>query len=652
MPTFLIDILRGISGFLDMLIFGALELVYRYFFEMVSIDFISSAIVAQFYSRFQLIIGVFVLFQLAMTIIKGIVNPDTFTDSKAGIGNIITRIFVALTILTLLVPINFGSPRNDFEQKVKDNGLLFGTLYSLQKRILENKTIEQLIFGNQGNNYSSDVKEAARVFTSTVIKCFYRINNKENQIIQSDNAKTCDNYDYSKYAGTISPTDLPEMATAKCGILSSTYAYSYFPLFSSAIALVILFFFVSFTIDVVVRAAKLGILRLIAPIPAITYMNPTGAKDNAFNSWTKLLISTYIDLFVRLATIYAVMFMADMVLHNSDFLGLGSADLFGKLIIVIALLKFAKEAPKFFKEALGLKGDGGDLFGGIASAIGVGGAIAAVAPSAISNAATNYRMSKEENAELHKGQTLRNAGRNILAAGGGLVGGALASGIDATKKNASWSTVTDSAAKRNAVRETHSTALGRFRSGIYSTFTGQGKSEQANKELEANKNAKKALADYKSVLEDKALEQKTVYGEYEGRIYNYRKLEHALNIALQSDSNEFVYDDGEHRYTLDKRQFDTNTMTEIKKKQTEAYSDLLLRAENMNNADFVTAHGTEYNALEVAKKAAKDASISAYQGYYGETKSQLGDISSKITKAETSMEEIMKRANDRQVKKK
>ena len=58
-----------------------------------------------------------------------------------------------------------------------------------------------------------------------------------------------------------------------------------------------------FTVDVAVRAIKLAILRIIAPVPIITYITPGAEKDGAFGNWVKTLTSTYIDLFIRLAII-------------------------------------------------------------------------------------------------------------------------------------------------------------------------------------------------------------------------------------------------------------------------------------------------------------------------------------------------------------
>ena len=58
---------------------------------------------------------------------------------------------------------------------------------------------------------------------------------------------------------------------------------------------------------------KLIILRMIAPIPVISYIEPKSAKDGAFSHWTKTFISTWAELFINLALIYFIVYMIDML---------------------------------------------------------------------------------------------------------------------------------------------------------------------------------------------------------------------------------------------------------------------------------------------------------------------------------------------------
>jgi len=133
------------------------------------------------------------------------------------------------------------------------------------------------------------------------------------------------------------------------------------------------FLMVGFCIDVAIRAFKLVILRMIAPIPVISYINPKSAKDGAFSAWSKALISTWIDLFTRLGILYFVLYMIDTIILKGNF-ELGDLGFFRNAVVIafliIGLLFFARQAPKFIMDILGIKGGKG-------LGIGLGGMLAA-----------------------------------------------------------------------------------------------------------------------------------------------------------------------------------------------------------------------------------------------------------------------------------
>ena len=120
---------RTYLGMVDFAVYYLLRYAYELFFNVATSNFLNGEIIFSVFSRIQLIIGIFMMFQLTMTIIKGIVNPDSFTDGKTGFGNIVTRIVISLTLLTLLVPLNIASPSNKYERHINNSGILFGTLY-------------------------------------------------------------------------------------------------------------------------------------------------------------------------------------------------------------------------------------------------------------------------------------------------------------------------------------------------------------------------------------------------------------------------------------------------------------------------------------------------------------------------------------------
>ena len=458
------DYIRQLISVFDYVAYFFLSFTYQLFYNIVNFNFLDGKMIFSLFSRIQLIIGVFMMFQLAITILKGIINPDTFTDGKTGAGNLVMRIAVSLTLLAMLVPINIPNPHNEYEKQINNSGILFGTLYSLQHRILKNNTIGKLIFGNDDTDYTSSNPDdslfvAGNQFSTTLVKSFYVLNVDDNGdfVCPSEEDDYVDNYNNTdeNYANII------YLATAKCnsngdvnGILSvvgmaatatghlevsiplgiasyftgeEAYVVMMVPFISTLAAVVIAILLIMMSFEVAVRALKLMSLQLMAPIPIISYMDPKGGKDGAFNSWVKLLSSTYLELFVRLAVIYLVMDIISMLTKKiPDLLAETASSGDGLVvnffivrytivILIIALLIFAKNAPKFFKQMLGIKDNGGKFFSAFGDAMGLGIAVAGAIGSYNNSRMANYEAD-EANAKIAKRRSLIAGGMSAEAA--------------------------------------------------------------------------------------------------------------------------------------------------------------------------------------------------------------------------------------------
>lgn len=425
------DLGRLIQQLMNWGVYVLLAGMYQVFFNVASAQLFESETIKNFYGRVQLIIGVFMVFKLAVSILQGIMDPDKFMNPKEGFGNFITRVVVALALLTVIVPINIPDVENanSFEKYLNNNGLLFGTLYSLQDRILSNNTLGRLILGttdNATNTESPDttgmteaeiqqqkLTRSSRIFTSTILKAFLKINllppevrdnddetNKENWYcgsnLDDDGKKAIESYQQLD----VDPTTLlsMEVLTADCKVNDSIFDYlrnavSWIPILggfventryvfafnwlaSAIVGIVFLIILIGFTIDIAVRSIKLAVLRLLAPIPIISYIEPKSSKDGGmFSSWVKALTSTYLDLFLRLAIVYFVIFLIQDMIANGIVINEtgGLVGGFSIIFIMLGLFFFAKMAPKFIKDALGLKGSMSNI--GLSGILGAAGAI-------------------------------------------------------------------------------------------------------------------------------------------------------------------------------------------------------------------------------------------------------------------------------------
>lgn len=370
--------LRWLFAVFDMVIYFLISVVYQILFTIADSSILSSEYVKAFYDRFQIIIGVTMIFKLAISTLNYVVNPDAISDKKAGAGNMIVRIIGMLAMYTAIMPLSIPSASaNSYEAYLNDYGLLFGTMYSLQYRILSTNTIDKLILGTTsgGGTGSQSIKDGGNAFATNLLKTYIRPNTEcKSNAVDYDNINT--------------PLELMGYITEGCGsnkFGKDYYDLAYFPVISTVVGAIIIYILVYFCIDVAIRTLKLAILRIIAPVPIISYIDPKSSEKGAFANWIKQIISTFAQLFIILAIIYFAFdiigrifdpttTVLDLPINN----GVDSVvNDFATILIILAVLLFARQAPKFIMDVLGIKGTGligiSGALGGLGAALGGGG---------------------------------------------------------------------------------------------------------------------------------------------------------------------------------------------------------------------------------------------------------------------------------------
>ena len=371
---------RMIMSLLDSIGVALLGAIYKIFYMVANATIIKGEVIKVFYSRIQLILGIIMIFKLAMTILNIIINPDIIKDQKQGTGKVVTRIVVALFMLTLVIPINIPNAKtNSLNAYINDHGILFGFLYKTQDTILSENIIAKLVLGVPSDSSTSlsvnNLDDVGNTMASTVLKVFVRINVKDEEAPICDNENkgdpcpnvVCpDEVNASHYAeDNVDPQIILDHINEDCGSGSDhRYAFVYTPFLGAVFMIIMALIIAGFTVDIAVRAIKLAVLRLIAPVPIISYINPPKQGGGAFDNWTKSLISTYVDLFVRLAIVYFGLFLIRSLLDtgldvfggdvasNAPVFYVGMAFIF----IILGILVFMKQAPQFIKDVLGIKG--------------------------------------------------------------------------------------------------------------------------------------------------------------------------------------------------------------------------------------------------------------------------------------------------------
>ncbi len=565
------ELFRSFFSVIDTVIYFVISGIYQVFFNIANSTLISGELIKAFFTRVQLILGIIILFKLAISLISGIINPDTMIDSKNGFSKIVTRIVTALIMLILIVPLNIPEEaitNGSYESQLNNNGILFGTMYEFQSRILSQNTLAKLILNKDVSMSESTTNEtmadAGRELASTILKTFITVNlvseeaesrikntsdylEPSNRMCQDDDSTDIvDTYLLTNNVRTI--LNLTSNYCGSSGVAgigsNGHFVFNYSFLISTIVGILFIIIMAGFTLDMTIRAFKLAILRLIAPVPIISYIDPK-SDNGAFGAWSKTVASTYIDIFIRVAVVYFIIFVIDSFSRTGIVLevGTGPIGIFSILFIFLGLFFFAKEAPKFITDSLGIKNPKG-IFSGVGKILGLGAAMAGSVGSGIAAGRASYMADGANDKEHTKGRIAKNVGAGILGAGTGFFSGARAA---ADAKDHRVKAAFEAMSKRNsttlAAGDAGSTAAGRAGSSLSRILFGETAAAAGNREI-ANLEAQKAALDaIKARMSSEMVKQDWTYGDIGGALSginaNYKKFKAAMDAAAAAGKEDF-----------------------------------------------------------------------------------------------------------------
>ena len=354
----------GFFATLDRIAYTIFSWVMQAVFDIANAEIINSSVYDDFQKRVYVILGIFMLFKVTISLLTYLVSPDKINDKERGMAKMVTRTIVVICMLA-------GLP------------FAFNLLDKAQPILLE--ALPRIIIGK--NTSTSTTTNQMEGIADTISWTTFQLSlNEETVNLMGDN-------NINTVEGATSVITEPTATD------NSKYKYFYIPVVGTVIAVIMTFLMVGFCIDIAIRSFKLIILRMIAPIPVISYIDPKSAKDGAFSNWTKSLISTWLDLFIRLGILYFVLYMIDAVILSWNF-NLGNIGFFRNAVVVlfliIGLLFFARQAPKFISDALGIKNSKG-LGVGLGGMLAAGGAL--LGGAGLAGAAMAGMTAMNENAD-------------------------------------------------------------------------------------------------------------------------------------------------------------------------------------------------------------------------------------------------------------
>lgn len=132
------------------------------------------------------------------------------------------------------------------------------------------------------------------------------------------------------------------------------FVFDYNFLTATLVGLIVTFLLIVICVDIGIRTVKLAFLQVIAPIPVVSYVDVKDSK--LFNAWVKESITTYLQLFIRLAVVFFSVLLFKMIM---DAVTQNSAIV--NVFMIIGVLLFAFQMPKLLCDLFNLNKENGFL---------------------------------------------------------------------------------------------------------------------------------------------------------------------------------------------------------------------------------------------------------------------------------------------------
>lgn len=436
----MIGIIYHLFALIDSIIYGLASSLFRIIFDLASTPFFKDEQILTVANRIYIVVGVLMLFKLVISAVQYLINPDVFDDKEKGLGGVLKKTAISIGLI-VVVP------------------TIFQFLMAVQGPII--KTLPSVILGT---NPSERVDDTSIGFDLSfqVLSAFVVPNPGKGGSVSNVSGEIHDLWSFNAYVHKNCPTSIFQLGSME------NCTYNYKIILSTICGGFLCYVLLSMVLDIAIRTIKMGIVQILAPIPISSYMF---SKDG-LNKFVKTASTVYFDLFIRMGIVYFIIFALQQMfaengairILNGAGAGVGNTgDGFRTIVVNIAiifgLLMFAKNAPKFISELLGLPdigaNDMADMFKPAWQR--AGGAFGALT-NPLSNAVSNFRGAMGTNAGLDPDKSFGGKLRRLLnasrRAAGGFGKGALDS-VEGVMNGENWDQMRNrhnAAAKRSFER--------------------------------------------------------------------------------------------------------------------------------------------------------------------------------------------------------
>lgn len=381
--------LRAICMAIDGVLYSLVDNAYDLVIKLSTAELLKPATIKSLTGNLYIIFGVVAFFRLALLLVNAIIDPEKLNEKGKGLSNIFFRV-VGMVILLAVTP------------------FLFEMSYDLQGKLVGADASENIIFktilGNNANIASPKNSNAGKALQNIALSSLitidkeYLVNDKQCNVgendcgfypltcvpnnddegtctlqggyVYGDNCswpncqKAVDKYNEMYVAEDMSPAKLAAYAgTSKKieveGVEQEVYVYNYMFIITGIVGVAMTYIIISFAIDIAVRMFELIVLEILSPLFIATFVDPKSAQSGPFKNWLSAVGKSYASLYIRLAIIALMVLLVSIINQSKMFQSMGDVSGWAKIFMVIGLLIFAKKAPKWIGDMIGIKGDGG-----------------------------------------------------------------------------------------------------------------------------------------------------------------------------------------------------------------------------------------------------------------------------------------------------
>lgn len=363
--------LRAICMAIDGVAFSLLDNAYMLVIKLSTAELFQHETIRSITNNVYILIGVVAFFRLAIVLVNAIIDPEKLNEKGKGLSNIFFRV-VGMVILLAVTP------------------FLFQLSYELQGKIVGGDADKNIIFKTiLGDNANMGGQNAGKALQNIALSSLITVNENyyedfDQLVCVSNGDGTCTNqggYVYGKecdwdncYSAVslyndlyvnedMSPTKLAKWAGVSKKIDGEeVYVYDYMMIVTTVVGIFMTYIIISFAIDIAVRMFELLVLEVLSPLFIATFVDPKSSQSGPFKNWISAVGKSYASLYIKLAILALIILLISLVNQSKIFNEMGDLSGWTKIFVVIGLLIFAKKAPKWIMDIIGIKGDGMGLW--------------------------------------------------------------------------------------------------------------------------------------------------------------------------------------------------------------------------------------------------------------------------------------------------